>query len=101
MNDKYNNAIRAQTRTQKKTSKLINLGAFSFAIPLSFQVATQHFAASFAYQAALGSNVNHLYAPWKIISWFKQYHSIYPDLVMQSATIGLSPMMVTVAGVLA
>lgn len=101
MNDKYNNAIRAQTRTQKKTSKLIHLGAFSFAIPLSFQVATQHFAASFAYQAALGSNVNHLYAPWKIISWFKQYHSIYPDLIMQSATIGLAPMMVTVAGVLA
>ena len=101
MNDKYNNAIKAQTRTQKKASTFIPLGAFSLAIPLSFLVATQHFAAAFAYQAALGSNLNHLYAPWKIISWFKQYHEIYPDMVIQSATIGLAPTMVTVAGVLA
>ncbi|MCL1132254.1 type IV secretory system conjugative DNA transfer family protein, partial [Shewanella sairae] len=101
MNNKHDNAIKAQTRTQKKASMLIPLGAFSLAIPLSLQVATQHFAASFAYQEALGSNVNHLYAPWKIISWFKQYHEIYPDMVVQSATIGLAPLMATVAGVLA
>jgi type IV secretion system protein VirD4 len=101
MNDHYNNAIKAQSRAQKKRTPFIPLTIFSLSIPLSFQVATQHFAATFAYQDVLGSHINHVYAPWKIITWFTQYHAHYPDIVVQSAAMGLAPILLAVAGVLA
>jgi len=61
------------------------------------QTATQFFAASANYPAALGPNFNHIYTPWSILLWAQQWYALYPEPVMKAAGIG---MMVTMVGLL-
>ena len=50
-------------------------------LTVGFAAATQFFAHSFQYQAALGANINHIYPPWSILGWAGKWYSIYPDAV--------------------
>ncbi|QDF68707.1 conjugal transfer protein TraG (plasmid) [Shewanella sp. SNU WT4] len=101
MTDKYNNTIKAQSRTQQKYPNALPLTACALSIPLSLQIATQRFAENFGYQAVLGSNIDGWYAPWKIIQWFHQYYAVYPTQTMSAATMAIPPLMATMASVLA
>ncbi|HGS4477198.1 TPA: type IV secretory system conjugative DNA transfer family protein [Vibrio cholerae] len=97
MKPKINNAVGPQVRDRKpkKQRLLPALGAVS--VLGGLQAATQFFAYTFNYQDNLGSHINHVYAPWSILSWASDWYSIYPDEFMRSGSIG---MVVTTIGLL-
>lgn len=85
---KDNNAVGPQTRRKKSgKSKLVPaLGAASFIAGSA--AATQFFAWKFEYQAALGWNYNHLYAPWAIFDWWYKWNAVYPDVLTAAGGVG-------------
>lgn len=97
MKTKINNAVGPQVRVKKpRQSRLIPiLGVASLIAGL--QTATQFFAHTFAYQANLGSNISHIYAPWAILEWAVQWRVNYPDQFMRAGSIG---MVVSIIGLL-
>lgn len=97
MKPKINNAVGPQVRDRKpkKQRLLPALGAVS--VLGGLQAATQFFAYTFNYQDNLGGHINHVYAPWSILSWASDWYSIYPDEFMRSGSIG---MVVTTVGLL-
>ena len=48
---------------------LLMAALFLLVLILSLAAATQYFAHAFQYHPALGANLGHLYAPWKILAW--------------------------------
>jgi type IV secretion system protein VirD4 len=84
-----NNAVGPQVRNRKaaRSRLLPALGALSLCGAL--QASTQFFAHSFNYQAALGSHLGHVYAPWAILQWSAKWHARYPDEVMRAGSIGM------------
>jgi|25_taG_2_1085351.scaffolds.fasta_scaffold00128_18 type IV secretion system protein VirD4 len=97
MKPKINNAVGPQVRDRKpkKQRLLPALGAVS--VLGGLQAATQFFAYTFNYQDNLGGHINHVYAPWSILSWASDWYSFYPDEFMRSGSIG---MVVTTVGLL-
>ncbi|WP_419614234.1 type IV secretory system conjugative DNA transfer family protein [Thiolapillus sp.] len=97
MKPKINNAVGPQVRDRKpkKQRLLPALGAVS--VLGGLQAATQFFAYTFNYQDNLSGHINHVYAPWSILSWASDWYSIYPDEFMRSGSIG---MVVTTVGLL-
>lgn len=97
MKIKMNNAVGPQVRTKKGAGGnfLPVLGVVSLGAGL--QSATQFFAHTFNYQANLGGNFNHVYAPWSILEWSSKWYSHYPNEIMQAGSIG---MMVSTVGLL-
>ena len=98
MKDKFNNAVGPQIREKKNsTNKVIPmLAAFSLLAGLS--ASTQYFANKFNYHESLGGNISGLYSPWDILIWASKWHSNYPDMFMQSGSIGI---LVTGVGLIA
>ena len=90
MKDKFNNAVGPQVRAPKpKADKIIPaLGVASLLAGL--QSATQFFAHDFQYQALLGPHLNHVYAPWSILSWTSTWYGQYPDAIMRAGGIGMT-----------
>ena len=90
MSDAYNNAIGPQVRDRRKPSrgkaKPIIAGVSLLA---GMSASTQYFARLFEYHEALGSNINHFYAPWSILGWAHTWHTTYPDQVMQAGSVGV------------
>lgn len=97
-NEDHNNLVGAQLRAPKKQHNFMPLAIVSASVLVGLQIATQHFAHSFGYQAQLGENYHHLYLPTKILTWAFEWHSIYPQSFVQSASAG---MMATVLGFIA
>ena len=97
MKPHINTAVGPQVRDRKpkKQRLLPALGAVS--VLGGLQAATQFFAYTFNYQDNLGGHINHVYAPWSILSWASDWYSIYPDEFMRSGSIG---MVVTTVGLL-
>jgi len=88
MNEPRNNAVGPQVRGRgAKTSKAIPVLAVVI-LTGGFAAATQFFAYRFQYQAALGANINHIYAPWSILSWAGKWYSTYPDAFVGAGSIG-------------
>ena len=98
-NAKMNNAIGPQIRAAKpKESKLLpTLGVLSLGAGL--QSATQFFAHTFNYQAALGANMGHIYVPWSILQWSAKWYSHYPDEIMRASSMGMLVSTVSLLGV--
>ena len=97
MKIKMNNAVGPQVRSAKpKPSKLLpTLGVLSLAGGL--QASTQFFAHTFQYQASLGPNIGHVYAPWSILQWASKWYGHYPNEIMSAGSMG---MLVTTVGLL-
>lgn len=85
---KANNAVGPQTRGKKrKQSKAVPALAITSLVAAS-SAATQFFAWKFDYQAVLGANYNHIYAPWGIYNWWHKWYSIYPDALTAAGSVG-------------
>ena len=97
MKIKMNNAVGPQVRSAKpKPSKLLpTLGVLSLAGGL--QASTQFFAHTFQYQASLGPNIGHVYAPLSILQWASKWYGHYPNEIMSAGSMG---MLVTTVGLL-
>lgn len=52
-------------------------------------IATQMFANIFNYSQTLGHNVNGLYVPWAIFSWYAQWGNLYQMHFIQAGSYGL------------
>lgn len=85
---KANNAVGPQTRGKKpgKSKVVPALGLAS--LVAGSAAATQFFAWKFEYQAILGANYNHLYAPWAIFDWWHKWNGIYPDALTAAGSVG-------------
>jgi type IV secretion system protein VirD4 len=89
MREKFNNAVGPQSKSHNhKKNKLIPLMAIT-SLGLGLQSATQYFAYKFQYQSALGGNINGLYFPWSIFSWWHKWYAIYPNVFSAAGNIGL------------
>lgn len=97
MKSKLNNAVGPQVRAAKpKTNKLLPiLGGASLVGGL--QAATQYFAHTFNYHPSLGANLEHVYAPWSILTWAAKWYGQYPDEIMRAGSVG---MLVSTVGLL-
>ncbi|MGI2002048.1 type IV secretory system conjugative DNA transfer family protein, partial [Shewanella frigidimarina] len=84
-----NNLVGPQLRSQKKTNSIMPLTIVSLSVVAGLQVATQHFAYTFGYQSQLGENINHLYPPTRIVSWAIDWYQFYPNLFINSGSIGM------------
>lgn len=94
MKDRFNNAVGPQIRAKKQgPGKVIPVLAV-LSLGGGLQAATQFFASTFQYQAGLGRQINHIYAPWGIVQWASKWYGQYPDAFLRAGSIG-----VTVAGV--
>ncbi|MBT2180868.1 conjugal transfer protein TraG [Ralstonia pickettii] len=83
-----NNAVGPLARGRKKARiKAIPLAAAASMVA-GLQGATQWFAHTFNYQAALGSHVGPVYAPWAIVSWWLKWHDAYGGYLQQAGSVG-------------
>jgi type IV secretion system protein VirD4 len=64
---------------------------------LSLAAATQYFAHAFQYHAALGANLGHLYAPWKVLQWVGEWGNRHASQFTLAGSVG---MMVAASGLL-
>lgn len=94
MKDRFNNAVGPQVRAKKEGPGAVIPVLALFSIGAGLQAATQLFAHSFKYQSVLGTQINHIYPPWGIVSWAGKWYHQYPDAFMRAGSVG-----VVVAGV--
>ncbi len=85
------------SHVKKGKGRLTPLAAF-VSMAAGFQSATQVFAHTFDYQAALGPNFLCLYTPWSIAQWFHAWYDKYPEQLVASVSVGI---LVASAGLLA
>ncbi|MEX3581615.1 MAG: type IV secretory system conjugative DNA transfer family protein [Burkholderia sp.] len=98
MREKANNAVGPQVRgTKAKKSKLVPVLALT-SMAAGLQAATQYFAHSFNYQASLGANYSHVYAPWAVLNWYSKWHDQFPSYFFAAGSIGT---MVAAGGLIA
>lgn len=88
MNPGPNNAIGPQVRGESGNRPLLMLALFLLVLVVSLAAATQYLAHALQYHAALGANVSHLYAPWKILEWARQWPGRYSDQFSMAGSIG-------------
>ena len=101
---KRNNAVGPQVRTRgRKSGQSQGRGLLAFLV-LGFMVAglwgaTQIFAHDMAYQATLGGSRNHIYAPWRIVTWYLDWQNV-PSLKQPfSKAVGIGTL-IAAAGIL-
>jgi type IV secretion system protein VirD4 len=88
MREKPNNAVGPQVRGQRaKKNVLVPVLALT-SMAAGVQAATQYFAHTFNYQATLGTNFNHLYAPWSILSWYSKWGGQFHNYFFAAGSIG-------------
>ena len=68
---------------------LLMFALFLLVLILSLAAATQYFAHAFQYHPALGANLGHLYAPWKILAWLGQWPSHYSTQFSMAGSVGI------------
>jgi type IV secretion system protein VirD4 len=88
--DRFNNAVGPQVRAEKKGRDKVIPALAALSLGSGLQAATQFFAHDFQYQSALGSHINHIYAPWGIIEWAGKWFNHYPDAFMRAGSIGVT-----------
>ncbi|EME2526601.1 type IV secretory system conjugative DNA transfer family protein [Yersinia enterocolitica] len=88
MTTKSNSAVGPQTKASRtKKSKLVPMLAIT-SLAAGVQAATQYFAYAFNYQSVLGSNLNQIYPPWAIYTWWDKWHDIYPTYFTTAGSVG-------------
>jgi len=98
MREKANNAVGPQVRGNKaKKNKLVPVLALT-SMAAGLQAATQYFAHTFNYQATLGANYSHVYAPWAVLNWYSKWHDQFPSYFFAAGSIGT---MVAAGGLIA
>jgi type IV secretion system protein VirD4 len=94
MRDRFNNAVGPQVHANKtRTGKLVPALAIA-TLGAGLQAASQFFAHSMQYQAALGANINQVYPPWAILRWAGKWYQRSPETFVHAGSVG-----VIVAGV--
>lgn len=78
---KRNNDVGPQVRNRGRTTgqgatKALLAALMLFFFAAGFVGATQTFAHLMAYQATLGPNWNHVFAPWRIVQWFTHWQKV-------------------------
>lgn len=87
--DKFNNAVGPQVRAKKPGVGKVIPALSLLSIGVGLAAATQYFAYDFKYQDVLGPHVNHIYAPWSILTWASKWYGTYPEAVMRAGSIGV------------
>ncbi len=90
MKDKFNNAIGPQVRTPKVGASKILPFLAAASLLGGLQTATQFFAQSLQYHAALGPSFHNLYAPWAILTWAGKWYSDSPEAFMRAGGFGIT-----------
>lgn len=86
-----NNAVGPQgrQRAEDKRPRLRLVPTIAAASLLGgLQTATQFFAHAFGYDARLGINIEHVYAPWSILSWAARWGHALPQELMEAGSAG-------------
>lgn len=96
---KHNNAVGPQIRGERRggASRWQALLALAFLLA-GLATATQYFAYLFNYHAALGPNLNGVYAPWMILVWAARWSTEQQDALMTAGSVGV---LVTGVGLIA
>ena len=90
MNDRFNNAVGPQVRAKKQGPGKVIPALAALSLGGGLQAATQFFAYDMRYQEALGTHINHFYAPWGIVQWAAKWYGQYPDAIMRAGSVGVS-----------
>jgi type IV secretion system protein VirD4 len=75
---KPNTAVGPGVRENKKKGHWLRLVWCVLSLVAGFVVATQLFAANVHFHPLLGSNAQHVYAPWSILVWAKEWYPQNP-----------------------
>lgn len=86
-----------QVRGEDDNHALLMGALFLLVLILSLSAATQTFAHAFQYHAALGANLGHLYAPWKVLQWAGEWGNRHSSQFTLAGSVG---MMVAAFGLL-
>jgi len=87
---KHNNAVGPQIRGGQRSSGSTWQALLAiFFLLAGLATATQYFAYLFQYDAALGANLNGVYAPWMILVWAGNWSSQYQDVLMRAGSLGV------------
>ena len=88
--------IHPHARGDTPSHSCLMAALFLLVLISSLAAATQYFAYVFQYLSTLGPHWNHLYAPWKILEWSKQWLDRYANefsmagsVAMMTASLGL------------
>jgi type IV secretion system protein VirD4 len=94
-----NNAVGPQIRTgQAHTIPYQALGG-ALALIGGLAGATQYFAHEFGGQVALGTHLNGIYPPWRILAWAAHWHTQLPEALMRAGSVGMAIAAVGLFGV--
>lgn len=97
MKSKINNPVGPQLRACKPKRALVFPALGTASLLAGLQTATQFFAYSFNYHPSLGGHFNHVYAPWSILRWAKEWYRIYPEQFVYTGSAGV---VITAVGLL-
>ena len=89
MSTTYNNAVGPQVRAPQPKPGLVIPVLACASLVFGLQSATQFFAYTFQYQAALGEHVGALYQPWAILEWAWRWAHDYPLQLRQAGGVGM------------
>ena len=90
MKDRFNNAVGPQVRGDKRRANKLVPSLAVLALGAGLQGATQYFAHTFKYHAALGQHLDRVYPPWGILTWANRWHTVYPDRLMEAGGVGIT-----------
>jgi len=89
MKDKFNNAVGPLIRETKKQDGLFVPVLSITSLIGGLQTATQYFAYSFSYSPQLGTHFHHIYAPWSILEWAKNWSHLYEQYFLKAGSLGV------------
>lgn len=87
MKSTLNNAVGPQIRTKKKSGNLLMMILLMVSLVAALSAATQFFAYTFRYHAALGPSFHHVYLPWAFLQWASQWKTHYPEQIQKSLMV--------------
>lgn len=86
---------------KKKRKILIKIFLMALIFILPLQIATQYYAYSFNYNPLLGTNYNHIYPFWKVLTWFKEFSNAGRSAELSKLVLGLAFVSIVIAVMLA
>jgi type IV secretion system protein VirD4 len=76
-------------RAEDGNNGLLMFSLMLLVLILSLAAATQTFAHVFQYHEALGANLGHLYAPWRVLQWAGDWGSRYSSQFTTAGSVGI------------
>lgn len=84
-----NNAVGPQVRKRNSGQDWATPVLAVLVLIGSTWAATQYFAYSFQYSPSLGTNINHVYPPWRIFVWASYWYERMPDAFTRAGGVGM------------